>query len=201
MSNSNYTFSDFWQYNKFKIFSLILVLFLIVLALTQCSWGEKADLGIIHACETDGANGELFTQSIRKDILNDETGEMDIVFTAIYIPPERSKQLETRALEQLQIELSVGDNSLYIVDEETLYAYSPDGLFENITDLADHYLIPDDMRYLDENGNVIAISVDSNEYFASNGVFSDALYICTRAGDREDYINAYKVLNHILENR
>lgn len=198
-------FKNFWYYNKIKIIALIALILFVAFAISQCSFGESADFGILHVSEARDVRGDAFVAKLKEDsdlIFKNE--EPDVDFISVYVPSNPKDIMETGVLEKIQLELVGGSCTLFILDEETVYSYQNDELFYDLTDIADEYSIPPEARYIGPNGEVLAISVDGNAYLDECSLQSDALYIAIRAHSKDDaglYQNAFSAIRTIISNR
>ncbi len=198
-------FSDFWHYNKGKIFSVVIILFLVILAFNQCSFGNTTDLGIVHISQVLDEDGTQFLESIEREISLKSSGEeLNLQFTPIYMPDDFKSAQELGSIEKAQVEISAGGSTLFILDEETLYSYKNDDIFYDLSEYADEYGINQEECYCDEYGKVMAISVHKNTYLESVGIECENLYISVRnhlESEKSEYENAFMVLEYILKNR
>ncbi|MBE7051413.1 MAG: hypothetical protein E7395_02420 [Ruminococcaceae bacterium] len=205
MFESQGGFSNFWHYNRLKVVSVVALIFFIGFAISQCSFGETVDFGILHVSEVRDVAGDGFVSAIKKDVdLKSENNEPSVQFVPIYVPSDPRDIMETGALEHIQVELVSGKATLYMLDEETIYSYKNDDLFFDLTSIADKYQIPDELRYVDDNGKTLAISVDGNKYLNDCSLECSSLYIAIKNhtdNESEKYINAFNALSYIISNR
>ena len=198
-------FSDFWHYNKMKIFAAIIAVFLVVLAFNQCSFGSTLDLGIVHISPVMDADGDEFLKSLKENVTLKKSGdELSLEFTPIYMPDSFKAGAELGSIEKAQVEISAGKSTLFIIDEETLYSYQNDDIFYDLSGYAKEYGINQDECYYDSSGKVMGISVNKNAYLESVGLECANLYVGVRnhlESKKDEYENAFKVLEYILKNR
>ena len=202
MAGKYQTFGDFWNYNKLKIFAVVISVALIALAVSQCSLGKTLDLGVVHVSQKTDVDGEKFLECIKKDVELKKIGEeLVLEFTPIYMPDDFSAAAELGSIEKAQIEITTGDSSLFILDGETVYSFKNDDIFYDLTKIADKYNISQEERYLSDDGKVMAISVDGNKYLEECSIFCDNLYIAIQnhlESKSEKYSNAFAALEYIL---
>ncbi len=205
MSDTKATFANFWHYNKFKIIIVAALIAFVAFALSQCSFGTEVDLGILHVSEVSGVDGTAFVDMLQNEIeLLSEADIPNIEFVSVYVPTDPRFVAETGALEKIQLELARGNSTLFVLDEETLYSYAGEELFHDLTTLADSYGIAEADRYIGQNGETIAISVDGNTCLEKCSLENKSLYLAMRAHDEDDaskYHNAYEVAEYIIKEK
>lgn len=198
-------FKNYWHYNWWKFFVPILIILFFVFALSQCSYGTVTDFSLLHISGARDVSGDEFVDALKNDVdINSQKEDPSIEFLHIYVPDNSVDMMELGVLEQIQTELVSGKSTLFVVDKETIYSYKDDEFFYDLTEIADSFGIPEENRYIGPSGEVCAISVDSNRYLSQNSLQCDSLYVAVRdhgPDDKEEYENAFKVLNHILTNR
>lgn len=205
MSQTKFNFLHFWQYNKGKVFLALLFIVLIVVGFSQCSLGEKTPLGILYVSDVKNADGTDFIAQIKKDVplpSDDENG--DIRFVSVCIPADPTAPVESGQLDKMHVEFVTGESTFYIIDEETIYTYEPDGYFCDITSYAEKYSIPEDERYYSGDGKVIAISASKNSYLKNSPLDCNSLFLAVRAhpsSKASDYANSFRLLEYILSNK
>lgn len=205
MTDTKATFADFWHYNKFKIIIVAALIAFVAFALSQCSYGTEVDLGILHVSEVSGVDGTAFVDMLQSEIaLATNQEKPNVEFVAVYVPTDPRFVAETGALEKIQLELARGNSTLFVLDEETIYSYTGEELFHDITALADSYGIAEYDRYIGPNGETIAISVDGNSFLEKCSLENKSLYLAIRAHDEDDsskYQNAYKSAEYIIKEK
>ncbi len=205
MSKTRFNFLHFWQYNKGKVFLTILFIVLIVVGFSQCSLGEKTPLGILYVSDAQNVDGTDFIDQIKKDVplsSDDESG--DVRFVSVCLPDDPTAPIESGQLDKMHVEFVTGDSTFYIIDEETIYSYEPDGYFYDITSYAEKYSIPEEERYYSSDGKVIAISASTNSYLKNSPLDCNSLFLAVRehpSSKAPDYENTFKLLEHILSNK
>ncbi len=205
MSQIKFNFLHFWQYNKGKVFLALLFIMLIVVGFSQCSLGEKTPLGILYVSDIENVDGTDFIAQIKNDIpvLSDEESG-DVRFVSVCLPADPTAPAESGQLDKMHVEFVTGDSTFYIIDEETIYSYEPDGYFCDITSYAEKYSIPEEKRYYAADGKVIAISASSNSYLKNSSLNCNSLFLAVRehpSSKASDYENTFKLLEHILLNK
>lgn len=205
MSQTKFNFLHFWQYNKGKVFFATLFIVLIVIGFSQCSLGKKIPLGILYVSDVQNADGTDFVAQIKKDMAlpsDDESG--DVRFVSVCLPADPTAPAESGQLDKMHVEFVTGDSTFYIIDEETIYSYEPDGYFYDITSYAEKYSIPEDERYYSGDGKVIAISASTNSYLKNSPLDCNSLFLAVRehpSSKAPDYENSFKLLELILSNK
>ena len=205
MSQTKFNFLHFWHYNKGKVFFAILFIVLIVIGFSQCSLGEKTPLGILYVSDAQNVDGTDFIDQIKKDVpLTSDNENGDVRFVSVCLPSDPTSPIESGQLDKLHVEFVTGDSTFYIIDEETIYSYEPDGYFCDITGYAEKYSIPEEERYYSFDGKVIAISASSNSYLKNSPLDCNSLFLAVRehpSSKASDYENTFKLLEHILSNK
>ena len=196
------SFGNFWYYNKLKIFALIFVLALVALGVSQCSLGKTLDLGIVHISSERNSDGGKLLESLKENAGLKKSGEeLSLEFVPIYMPEDFGEASELGSIEKTQVEIISGSTTLFILDQETVYSYKEDDIFYDLSDIADKYGIAENRRYLDDDGKVVAISIDQNPYLEECSVFCDELYIAVRnhlKSKADEYENAFTALEYII---
>jgi len=205
MSDTKATFANFWHYNKFKIIIVAALIAFVAFALSQCSYGTQVDLSILHVSEVSGVDGTAFVDMLKSEIaLATNQEEPNVEFVSVYVPTDPRFVAETGALEKIQLEFSRSDNTLFVLDEETIYSYAAEGLFHDMTALADSCSIPQSDRYIGQNGETIAVSVDGNTFLEKCSLENKSLYLAIRVFDEDNaskYQNAYKAAEYIIKEK
>lgn len=201
--------SNFFYYNKFKILIIIILAITIIASFNQCRNRAETSLGILYATETPSVDSSGFTNKITnakiiKTSDNNYATADNIFFKDIYLSPNETELMQSRVLEQLQVEIAAGTCKIIISDNDTMYTYSKEEAFSDITSYADKYNIDDKDRYKDENGKTIGISIENNSFFESCGIPTKELFITVRNHtdkEKDEYKNAYNMLDYVLKNK
>ena len=201
--------SNFFYYNKTKIILAIILVIVVGVSLNQCRNNPETSLGILYATENPGVSSEKFVKAVvdSKTVKTSENKSAEtenILFKDIYLSPDENELMQSRALEQMQVEIAGGNCKIIISDDDTMYSYSDEEAFCDITDYADKYNIADSERYKVKDGKTIGISIADHTLFKSCGVPSDGLYITVRnhtEKENAEYKNAFNMLEYVLKNK
>ncbi|MBE7050253.1 MAG: hypothetical protein E7394_05715 [Ruminococcaceae bacterium] len=199
------SFTNFWHYNKLKIFGVVLAVAFVALIVSQCSFGETVDLGIVHISNEQNVTGENLLDDIKKNVDLKISGEKPAMeFNHIYMPDDFELAKSVGALDKVQVEITSGRSTLFILDKETFYSYKDEDIFFDLSQYAEKYEISKEECFVDSKGRITGISVDNNTCIKNANLDVREHYIGIRdhvASKKGEYENAFKALEYILENR
>ena len=200
---------NFKYYYKWHTIIAVFVIFLAVIGIKSCVESKEPDINILYVSDKYVQNdaGEKFQKQLsQNNFITDvnKDGKEYFYFEPVIISYEGNDNQNFAVYQKLQVQMFAGQQSLMLVHQYVLEDY--DGAFENIGD----YAKEDDKTFTGNQKFVSGISVEGNKFLEDIGINTENLYIAMhvrtekqiKKGELEDeYKQAYKILDFILENQ
>ena len=198
----------YWFYYKWHtiigLVALIVVVYSVYGALTQ----TKYDFVIDMVCSdvsydiAERMGKTLENTDVIKDVNGD--GEKHVLTSLIAFSSEGDNEQDIQQMQAVQVRMLVGESTVMLVGSTFITGYSTQGVFADITHIADKYNIPEDARFIDENGATLGIKLHNNKFMYDHGTPAEDSYIVKRNvpynhQKDEQKLKEYKISDDVIE--
>lgn len=178
---------NYWYYYKWHTIIGIIVVMLISYSIYEKVTYVSPDFEIdaITDCgfsynSAETIENKLVESGALPDINEDGKVSANVNFYTAGYSQEASKQADASMMQIVQLRMAVGESPIILTDEALTKVYEDQGVFTDITEMADKLGITDDDRLLSKDGKVIGINVAASPVFAETGIFTGKLYLTLR---------------------
>ena len=182
----------FWDYYKLHTIATAVILFLIIVSVVQAVTSIKYDFNLVYATNyiLEDEKNNIIKTKIEENISDlDENGEINArVETLLYSDNEEDIQFSSAMYTKLQLSFVTEETMLFIIDKERMDFLLTAGDFVDVFSPVDEWYEEDltDKKVYKINGVIYGISLEDSEFFKSNQINSDNLYIAVRRNLYED---------------
>ena len=180
--------ANFWYYHKGKVIVALVAAFAVVFGLVQCAKNPVPDFAFAYVA-TQQIALEPYQRGLDglKEQIPDQNGNgtIDLTDNLYILSPGFSNTNYTMVQKTLTTELIGGYSRLYLADKDLLAEQAGSDLFRPLNGL-----VPEEMLeggVLNENGEVIGVSLEASRVLAELGMSSDNVYAYIRKPMEEQF--------------
>lgn len=179
---------NFFYYYKWHMLGTIVAIIAIVATITSIVKNVDPDLKILITGNLYVDNPEIIAEDISKRMEEVEKAQV----LNVYLSGRLNSQADMAMQTKFTIEIAVGENDIYIVDEEKYFQLAKQGAFKPIEDMLGNlssigidYNKQDDLVLAietdDENKyepKLYGIDVSNSEYLRESGIIGERFILC-----------------------
>lgn len=206
---------NYWYYYKWHTIVGIVALLVIVYTVYDKVTYIKPDFEIdaVTDCGFSYNSADTIANSLASSgALDDINGDGKIKASVSYYTAgysgEASKQADPSMMQIVQLRMAVGESPIILTDSTVAKVYEDQGVFADITDLADRLGIANEDRLASKDGKVIGINIAESAAFADTGIQTGELYLTLRNPTNDikknkkamkEFENAEKIAEYLIK--
>ncbi len=206
---------NYWYYYKWHTIVGIIAALVIAYTIYDKVTYVKPDFEIdaVTDCgfsynSADTVENNLVSSGALDDINGDGKIKASVSYYTAGYSDEASKQADPSMMQIVQLRMAVGESPIILTDAAVTKVYEDQGVFTDITDLADRLGIADEKRLMSKDGKVIGINVAESTAFADTGIQTGELYLTLRAPTNDmkknkaamkEFDNAEKIAEYLIK--
>ncbi len=198
----------YWFYYKWHTVIALLAALLIGYSVYSAVTQTKYDLYIDMMCKdisfdiAENIGRALEKSDAVKDINGDGEKHVNTALVAFSSAGDSSQDIQQ--MQVVQVRMLVGESTVLFVGNDFLDSYTEQGVFADITEIADRCNIPDEARFKDNSGATVAVRLKGNKLMFDSGTPAEDSYIAMRNISNEhkkdkDKVKEYEIAPGVIE--
>ncbi len=195
----NKKWEHYWFYYKWHTIiaavAVILISFTIYSTVTKTRYDFHIDM--LSRDMSMGIAESMADDLEKSGIIGDINGDGSVKVNASLTPlSEQGGNSDIMQMQAIQTRMLVGESTIMFVSKDFIEGYGEQGIFMDITDIADECGIPADTRFLDKDGKTIAIRLLDNKFMLEHGTKAEDSYVVMKNLTHDQKKHEEKIKQH-----